>query len=154
MPDLKKLLVIGYGNPGRLDDGIGPAFAAMLEEEGLRGVSADSNYQLTVEDAAAVVEYEEVVFVDASLDGPEPFSFSEILPKSGLSHTTHIIAPEAVLDLAQEIFGRCPKAYLLSIRGYEFDEFGERLSGGAQKNLLAALEFLHRQFMLAAHATV
>ena len=48
-----RILVIGYGNPGRLDDGLGPAVASAMEEFNLPGVSVDSNYQLTVEDAAS-----------------------------------------------------------------------------------------------------
>lgn len=139
---LKKLLFIGYGNPGRLDDGLGPALAARLEESPFAGMTVDSNYQLSVEDAAAVAEHEIVVFADASLDGSEPFELKEIFPRPELSHTTHVIAPEAVLALAEEVFGRSPRAFLLSIRGYEFDEFGERLSDRAKDNLEAARKYL------------
>ena len=42
-------LVIGYGNPGRRDDGLGPSFADILAAEGIPGVDVDSDYQLTVE---------------------------------------------------------------------------------------------------------
>ena len=140
----KKILVIGYGNPGRLDDGLGPALVSLLEERAAPGFALDSNYQLTVEDSATVSGYETVIFADASLGGPEPFEFREIFPRPELNHTTHVIAPEAVLALSQKLFNRCPKAYLLSIRGYEFDGFGERLSDRAQTNLQAALDHLVR----------
>ncbi len=141
-PRAARVLVIGYGNPGRLDDGLGPALAAGLEELSLPGVTVEANYQLMVEDAREIAEHEVVVFADASLTGPAPFSFRRIGPKAGSHFSSHIVEPEGVLALARELFGAEPDAYVLGIRGYAFDEFGESLSEGARANLAAALEFL------------
>lgn len=149
-PQSSKVLVIGYGNPGRRDDGLGPALAAALEALNLPGVTVDSDYQLTVEDAAAVAQHEVVVFADADLAAPEPFWFRKIepgrsaTPSSGLevSFSSHSVQPDSVLALAQELFGARTEGYVLGIRGYEFDEFGEALSQRAQVNLAAALQFI------------
>src|SRR3989339_2081336 len=65
----KKILVICYGNPAREDDAIGPSIAEDLEKLNLSGIAVDSDYQLTVEDAALVAEHDVVIFVDASLEG-------------------------------------------------------------------------------------
>ena len=65
MMDNKKILLIGYGNPGRLDDGLGPAFAKAVEALHTPGVTVEANYQLAVEDAHAVAQHEIVVFADA-----------------------------------------------------------------------------------------
>jgi hydrogenase maturation protease len=140
----RKVLVIGYGNPGRLDDGLGPAFAAALEARTLAGVTVESDYQLTIEDARTVADHDVVVFVDASLADPEPFSFRRIGPKPASTFSSHVVEPEAVLALAEEVFKARPKAYVLGIRGYAFDEFGETISAPAQANMAAALEFLVR----------
>ena len=43
-----RVLLLCYGNPGRLDDGLGPAFGEVLERESLPGVTVDLDYQLTV----------------------------------------------------------------------------------------------------------
>lgn len=137
----KRMLVIGYGNPGRLDDGLGPAMAAALEQCCIEGVEIDSDYQLTVEDAAQIANVDLVVFIDASTDGKEPFDFYPIKPKEDLSFSTHHISPEAVVDLAANLFDSRPSAYMLSIRGYEFNHFEESLSMQARDNLEAALEF-------------
>jgi len=72
MNDAATVLVIGYGNPGRRDDGLGPALAERLQELRLPGVDVDADYQLTVEDAAAAAEHDVVVFADAAQAGPEP----------------------------------------------------------------------------------
>lgn len=139
-----RILLIGYGNPGRRDDGLGPQLAAELEALALPGVTVDADYQLTVEDAAALAEHEVVIFADASVAGSAPFFFQRLEPQDGLTFSTHSIAPAAVLGLARDLFGAQPAAYVLGIRGYEFDEFGETLSAGARANLAAAVQFLQQ----------
>jgi len=139
-----KILLIGYGNPGRLDDGLGPELASRIEKLSLPGVTVDSDYQLTVEDAAAVAEHDAVIFADASVNASEPFSFDEIKPVPELNFSTHSIEPKNVLGLAQELFGAKASGYVLGIRGYEFNEFGERISEKAQDNLDKACVFMEK----------
>ncbi len=137
-----KILLIGYGNPGRLDDGLGPALAAKIEAKAIEGLSVDSDYQLTVENAFDVSKYESVIFADASINGEEPFSFQTIQAQSPMSFSTHSVSPEAILFFAKTMFQAQTKAYLLGIRGYEFNEFEERLSEGAQRNLDLVFDFI------------
>lgn len=138
----RRVLVIGYGNPGRLDDGLGPAFAARIDNLGLEGVTVDADYQLTVEDAQAVAGHEVVLFADAALAGPEPFDVTRVFPgrEGQVSFSSHSVDPPEVLALAEGLFGSRAEGYALAIRGYEFDEFGERLSDGARRNLDLALQ--------------
>ena len=70
----RRALIIGYGNPGRQDDGLGPAIANTVASWALSNVTTDDPYQLNIEDAAALAEHELVVFVDASVDAPEPYA--------------------------------------------------------------------------------
>jgi hypothetical protein len=51
------------------------------------------------------------------------------------------MSPESVLALCQDIYGKHPKAYVLAIRGYNWD-FAEGLSSKAIKNLEEAYLFL------------
>jgi hydrogenase maturation protease len=132
---------LGFGNPGRGDDGLGPAFAEAVEGLGLAGVSVDADYQLNVEDAEAVARHRVVVFADADLSGGEPFSFRPLAPEPGLSFTSHSLGPQAVLALAEEVFGARPQSYLLGIRGYDFQPFNESLTAQAEANLKAAVSF-------------
>jgi hydrogenase maturation protease len=83
-----------------------------------------------------------VIFADASVNGAEPFYFKRIEPKSDLSFSTHSIQPESVLALAVELFGAAAQAYVLGIRGYDFNEFGQRLSQKAGQNLQEAVKFI------------
>ncbi len=134
--------MFGYGNPNRQDDGLGPALAEAFEKMDLPGVMVDSNYQLTVEDAATIAEYDAVVFVDASVDAAEPFTFERIEPAANVSFSTHSIQPKAVLGLAVELFDAKTAAYTLAIRGYGFEPFDSQLTERAGQNLGKAIEFL------------
>lgn len=135
-------LVLAWGNPGRRDDGLGPACAARLAAAALPDVAVEWDYQLQVEDAAEVARHERVVFVDADRSrGEAPWRLERLRPaRSGPSFSTHSVAPGEILALSGGLFGRTPEAWLLGIRGYDFDGFGEGLSDGARQNLESALE--------------
>jgi hydrogenase maturation protease len=137
-----RILLIGYGNPGRLDDGLGPALAAAIEPLSLPGVTVDSNYQLNVEDAAPIAEHDVVIFADADVACAEPFVFRRLAPKTELSFSTHSVDPAALLAIARDMFDAEAPGYMLGVRGYEFNAFGERLSQHARANFEAALAFL------------
>jgi hydrogenase maturation protease len=137
---LSKVLVICYGNPGRLDDGLGAAFGEALEAMHLSEVTVDIDYQLTVEDAMAAAEYDVVIFADAAVEGREPFFFETLEAISAVSFSSHSLDPENILAMTRDLFGHSVEGYALGIRGYEYNEFGETLSVRAQQNLALALQ--------------
>lgn len=138
------VLVIGYGNPGRQDDGLGPRLAEKLEGLALTGVVIESDYQLNVEHAHDLANYRTVVFVDATLETEDdaPFLFKKIEAGSSGTFSTHSLPPETVLRLAQDLFQAETEAYVLGIKGYAFDEIAEGLTELAEQNLDAARSFL------------
>ena len=138
----RTVLLIGYGNPGRLDDGLGPACAERLTGLNLPGLTIDSDYQLTVEDAAEVAKYDIVVFADASVSAADPFDFVPVRPSNEPGFSTHSVEPEAVLAMAREMFDGKTLGFALAIRGHEFNEFGEKLSEQATSNLAEAVSFI------------
>lgn len=136
-----RILVLGYGNPGRQDDGLGPAVAAGIDGLGWPNITAYDNYQLNIEDALEVAEHDVVWFVDAAKAGPAPYDVSDLSPASSIEFTSHITRPEAILAIARQYYGKSPQAFLLAIRGYQF-EFVEELTVGASDNLRVALKML------------
>lgn len=134
-------LVIGIGNPGRLDDGLGPAFAERIEHEALPGVDVLTEYQLNIEHAADIAARGNILFADAAA-GPGPCFLRRLLPRHAAAFSTHAMAPEAVLALARDTLGWQGRAYLLGLRGSVFDGFGEGLSTSALANLAAATALL------------
>jgi hydrogenase maturation protease len=138
------VLLLGYGNPGRLDDGLGAALAAQVERLALPGVTVQADYQLCLEDAEATARHDVVIFADAATSGAEPFSFQRVDPASSLGFSTHALQPEAVLGLAQQLFGARTNGYTLGIRGYAFNEYEESLTDQGRANLAAAVAFIRR----------
>jgi hydrogenase maturation protease len=136
--------VIGFGNPGRRDDGLGPAAAERLQARGLSGVSCDADYQLNIEDALAVSRHDVVIFVDAARNLRGPYAFTPVRPAPALPAMSHALGPTAVLALAAELYGKSPEAWILAIRGHRWT-IGEGLSAKAEKNLDLALEFLENR---------
>ena len=136
-----RVLVLGYGNPGRQDDGLGPAVASGIDRLGWPNLTAVDNYQLNIEDAMDVAEHDVVWFVDAAKAGPSPYAVHEVSPASSIEFTSHLLRPEAILAIARQCYGRSPQAFMLAIRGYEF-EFIEALTPAATDNLRDALAML------------
>src|SRR5437660_7041604 len=116
-----RILVLGYGNPGWQDDGLGPAAAEALQRLGIPGMAVENNYQLNIEDAADAAEHACVLFLDAAVSGPEPFQVREVWPAGEVAFTSHIVKPEVILAICRKHFGRAPRAWLVGIRGYEFE---------------------------------
>jgi len=136
-----KLYVYGFGNPGRQDDGLGPAIIDKLEGDKVEGIITDSNYQMNIEDAHSISQCDSVIFVDASIDAEEPFSFSKIGPSAEITFSTHTMSPGSVLALVKELYDKDMEAYVMAVRGYEWD-FIEGLTSGAIYNFNEAYSFL------------
>ena len=136
------VLVIGFGNPGRLDDGLGPAFAKAVESWHIPGITVDTTYQLSIEDSVEIARHDLVIFADATVHETDTFYFRKLDPGAQFSHTTHHLTPASALGLAHNLFDTNCCGFELGIRGYAFNDFGEQLSAGASKNLQAALAFL------------
>jgi hydrogenase maturation protease len=135
------IYIYGFGNPGRQDDGLGPAIIDKLEQEKIAGIITDSNYQLNIEDAHNISESDVVIFVDASTDAEEPFTFKRIEPANEITFTTHSMSPESVLALAKDIYDKDIEAYVMAIRGYGW-EFNEPFTPKAAQNFNEAYIFL------------
>lgn len=140
-----KILVYGYGNPGREDDGLGIELMRRLEtwskQSGLSEIDFDSNYQLNIEDAEIISDKDVVIFADASTEEIDDFTMTEVTAESEATFTTHAASPGYIVKLCMELFGKCPSVYLLHVKGYQW-EFREGISEKAEHNLQTAYEFM------------
>ena len=137
-----KILVIGYGNPGRSDDGLGPELASRLEAMAIPGVTVEADYQLSIEHAAMAAQYDVVVFADADRACKDLFCFRPVAAKHVVEFTSHSMPPEEILHIAQSCFGVSPEGFILGMRAEVLEPFAEGLSPSAKKALEAALEHL------------
>lgn len=136
-------LLLSWGNPGRRDDGLGPALTTVFADDPPPGVTVETDYQLQVERAADVANHQRVIFIDADRKGDAPFWVRRLRPGNARPRfSTHSVSPETVLALSRDLFDAEPEAWLIGVRGYEFGDFGEGLSERATANLEAAVRFV------------
>jgi hydrogenase maturation protease len=124
-----RLLIIGYGNSLRGDDGVGWQIADQLAR--LVGDSATvlTAHQLTPELAEPLSGTDLAVFIDACYEGqPGTWTCETIRPDPNPSHTfTHYFTPANLLSYTGAVFGVSPKALLVSVAGGSFD-YSQELS--------------------------
>lgn len=139
-----KLVVFGWGNASRGDDGIGPLLLARIAEARWPEATLIEDFQLQLEHALDLQGADLALFLDAGKGTPMPFAFHEIFPRGGMTHTSHALAPEAVLAVYQQALKATPPpSFLLCVRGESFG-LGEGLSAEGAARLDEASAFLER----------
>jgi hydrogenase maturation protease len=133
------LLVVGFGNTLRCDDGVGPRVAESVELLGLPGVLTLSCHQLTPELAYPVSMAGNVVFVDAAVDDPGTLSIKRVEPTRSSLVLEHAPSPQTLLALSRDAFGRAPDAWMITVPA-EVLGFGEELSPVAKRGVKKALQ--------------
>ncbi|MBU0507084.1 hydrogenase maturation protease, partial [bacterium] len=143
---LNSILIYGYGNPGRQDDGLGPYIADQINSwakaNNHEHIHTDSNYQLNIEDADNIAPYDIVIFVDATIEDIDKFAFKEIFPSEEVNFTMHTCSATYILHLCESMYNKRPKTFMLSIKGYEWNMMKEGLSLAAKSNAADALSFI------------
>jgi hydrogenase maturation protease len=132
------ILIIGYGNPQRRDDGCGRQVAGRLHARLEAGthVRVQSVHQLDPALSEDLAGARKVVFVDATIeDLTRGRRWKRVGPETGLlPFVTHHLRPAFLLGLTLSIWGRCPEAWLVSIKGHDFG-LGEGLSPQAEEGV-------------------
>jgi hydrogenase maturation protease len=134
-----RLLVIGYGNTLRSDDGVGPRVASEVEKLGLPGVSTMICDLLTPELADPISNADTVVFVDAAVDAPREVLLRPLAPADSSQIMAHAADPGTMLALARDVFGHAPRAWWLTIPIQNI-AIGDQFSAFAERGLAVALE--------------
>ncbi len=145
------LLGVGIGNPLRGDDGAGWRVAEAVRARWGDRVRVLHGHQVVPEWALDLAEADVVYFVDAS-DGMEPRqglngvaaarapSIEALAPAARFDAASgsHGLDPAALLRLSLDLYGRAPRAYLVSIPGKWFG-YGEGLSAATDSMLRVAV---------------
>lgn len=138
------ILIIGYGNPLRGDDGVGwrvaEEVAAVLPDP---PVSVLTVQLLTPELADPISRSDLLILIDAAAEGlPGEVRCFPIAAGSAaaasLAIGTHEVTLDRLLGMAQELFGHCPPAYMVTIAGESF-EVSESLTSTVEAATTEAL---------------
>lgn len=140
------VLVIGYGNPARGDDAVGPLLAERLErwiaECDVDGIEVLTDFQLNIEHMLDLAGRRRVMIVDAAASGASPFRCVPVQAQQDDTHTTHAVSPKGLLASYARVMGRTPPPVeLLTVPGRSF-ELGEAMSEQARRDTDAAWHFL------------
>lgn len=130
-PEAHSTWIIGYGNPHRKDDGIGPYVVERLSAElgEATGIGLRSLHQLDPVLAEEVRGAEVLILVDATVEPLESgWRWTRVQPKKDLSACdTHYLQPSAFAGLLESLYKESPAMWLVSVQGNDFG-FGEGLS--------------------------
>ena len=127
---MNRILVIGYGNPYRGDDGFGiraaEQFEGMNTDSGVQVVAAQ---ELRPEFAEMASRVDLLIFLDASTQGqPGTVRLTDVALAEGATGLfSHDLTPERLLAAAQVIYGCRPHGLLISVTGEDFG-IGAQLS--------------------------
>lgn len=141
------VLVVGYGNPLRGDDGLGWHAAGLLEADPrLRGAQVLWQHQLTPELALDFSRASLVVLIDVSVDqAPGVILVRPLDTPAGRvgSTSTHHTDPASLVALARGLWGAAPEVIIVSV-GAGSLEVGETLSPVVAAALPALVEAVAR----------
>lgn len=130
------ILILGYGNPLRSDDGAGVRLAEKLAEEKWENVEVMTAQQISLDMLEDMVRREKIILIDAASDGPR-VSIQNIKPgKRGLVMSHHT-DPGALAGLAEKIYGRRLDMTVCRLRGENF-EVGTELSAPVARRVAVA----------------
>jgi hydrogenase maturation protease len=126
----ESVLVIGYGNPQRGDDGVAwkvlDSLRAAQPHPDAPPLRLKRVHQLTPELAELASRARAVIFVDARADAaPGAVSCQPLTPGTGTASLTHSLSPEAVLLYAERLFGQVPRAAVVTVGAATFDHGSE-----------------------------
>ena len=128
--------IIGYGNPQRRDDGVGPHIVNRLHRllKHRKDVHLLVLHQLEPDIIDTLKTADSLVFVDATVEAlPQGRHWVELQPAlDTMPFLIHQVAPAFILGLLQCLYHRHPKAWMISVEGNDFG-FGNGLSSDARK---------------------
>ena len=136
---IRETWVVGIGNPLRGDDGVGWAVVEALAILAIDSVQTVCVHQLLPELLDAIHMAEQVIFVDAAVDGePGDVMVTSIQPAPDGPASSHQLHPAVLLAMGVELYGRMPSTTLITITGQEFG-YQERLSPPVQQAVAGAV---------------
>jgi hydrogenase maturation protease len=139
----QRICIVGIGNTLRGDDGAGDLVCRFMDEKRFPGVSVISRQQLDIGITEELVQYDAVIFVDASVK-EETISFNQVSLQDHQSRNlSHHIDASVLAALAKTLYHAHTRFYMCAIGGSDF-EIGPDLSETALKNVNASVSFLEK----------
>jgi hydrogenase maturation protease len=138
---MSRLLIIGYGNTLRGDDGAGIR-AAELVAQRFPEAACVCTHQLLPELAEQIAASDIVVFLDAEADITRPRVQTAAPAQNQPLAQTHFTSPQSLMQLSAELYQRIPSyAIIAGIPAAHF-EFSESFSAATEEALHETVEIV------------
>jgi hydrogenase maturation protease len=148
-----EILVIGFGSSLRTDDGVGRRVATAVASWNFPGLKSVSVHQLTPELSELLASVDTTIFVDAQLAGAgEAVEVRTVEPSLAQQARAHISDPGCLLNLAQAVYGRAPRSWLVTIPARDIS-LGEEISREAREGAEQVLNWIARLVGADSHLT-
>ncbi len=140
---MPRVLVIGYGNRSRSDDGIGFRAAELLRDRlSQPDLEVIAVQQLTPELMLSISRAQRVIFIDARAAGqPGEIRRQELAAHPATAAFTHEASPAGLLAGAAALYGSSVPGVLFTVTGKSFD-FGEQLTPIVERSLARLVEMI------------
>lgn len=138
-----RVVVAGYGNPLRGDDGAGWRVADAIARRWHDRIEVLTGQQPVPEWSIPLARADVAFIVDAGIQHRARLRLQRIEP-AGDTPGGHALGIEHVLALASTLYGRAPTTYLLELPVHA-DGFSEQLSQPAAAAVARAIRLLNRR---------
>lgn len=152
----KPILIIGYGDQEKSDEGAGYWVAEIIKKKELKNIEVLSVPHLTPSLASVIVQAKTVIFISCYflLDHEKPELIIKHLLPNFLTHSLEVGLPEspsALLSFTESIYHRIPNAFWILIPA-EYHQKGQGLSRLTQKGIKDAIAYLNEEKRLASQS--
>lgn len=137
-----EILIIGYGNTLRGDDGVGYKIAEIIEQWNINHITSLAVHQLTPDLAEKISKADTVIFIDAvpiTDINTAKLEIKTISSHQKTNNLAHHNNPEQLLSLTQAIYQKAPKSSWILVPAINFN-FSEHLSPITEKYAKLCLE--------------
>ena len=134
---MSKILVVGYGNTLRRDDGLGQVavqrIESLVQDDEVKVMVV---HQMGIELAEDLRDADLVILIDAHVgDAPGTLKETEVVPdNASLESFSHHLNPGVLMGCVEALYGTHPETVIYSIAADSFD-FGEGLSPSVEATL-------------------
>jgi hydrogenase maturation protease len=140
---ITRVVVAGYGNPLRGDDGVGWRVAEAIGRRWDDQVGVLTGPQPLPEWSLALAAADMAFFVDAGVNAGARLRLRQVYAVGG-GRSGHLLTIEDVLGLTKALYGRAPESYALELPLHDVG-FGEHLSPATARAATRAVRLLNRR---------
>lgn len=114
--------IIGYGNELRGEDAFGLDVIKEMQKLELKDTKLISASQLTPEITLELLDADEIIFIDASLDEQHHYALACSTREQNSMNLSHHISPKTIIYMLNSLYEKYPKFYIYSMMSNSFYE--------------------------------